>query len=152
MGEEMITTGVDELIAYLRGKDRVALQDAATVLGLPMDTLQAWVDFLVEEKILGLEYRFTKPFVYLNRDSVDAGVPHERALTLQEMRALFVEHARSKRIPDEKIVGLWHTHVINTLNKKQTYFIDQAMRRSLPDPEHAWQTYREDLLVRCTRG
>lgn len=149
----MITTGVDELIAYLRGKDRVALQDAATVLGLSLETLQAWVDFLVEEKILGLEYRFTKPFVYLNRESAEAtSEPRAHVPQLGEMRAVFIEHAKMKRIPESKVIGLWRAHVVDALDGKRAFFIDQAMRRSVPDPERSWQDYRDDLLARCTDG
>lgn len=153
MGEETITTGVDELIAYLRGKDRVSLQDATIVLNIPLDTLQAWVDFLVEEKILGIEYKFTKPYVYLNRDAVvEDTTPVQETPTLEAIRKAFLAHARDKRIPDEKMITLWRVHVQDGLERKRTYFIEQAMRRSAPDPERLWSEYRKDLIARCERA
>ena len=47
MVDGTVTTGVDDLLEYLKGQEKVAMQDAAGVLGIPMETLQAWVDFLV---------------------------------------------------------------------------------------------------------
>jgi len=153
MGEEMITTGVDELVAYLRGKDRVAMQDAATVLGIPLETIQAWVDFLVEEKLLGIEYKFTKPYIYLNREApADEPRAEDRTPTLEGLRAAFVAHARDKRIPDAKIGALWQAHVLDALEYKHAFFIEQAVRRKASEPERLLEEYRKDLLGRCANG
>jgi hypothetical protein len=155
MGEEIITTGVDELIAYLRGKDRVPMQDAAMVLKIPFETLQAWVDFLVEEKILGIEYKFTKPYIYLNKADIPPAqnaIVEDRALTFTELRDAFMSRARDKRIPEAKLLALWRAHVSDALDLKKAYFLEQAIRRNAPNPESQWLEYRRDALERCVRG
>lgn len=151
MGEDVITTGVDDLLKYLEGKDRIAMQDAATYLNVPLDTLQAWTDFLVEEKILGIEYKFTKPFIYLNKEEkqIKNKVLENTTISLAQIKEEFETRARSKQIPAVKIPELWKEHVMQALEKKRSYFMEQAQRRRAQDPEHLWQEYQEDLLSRC---
>jgi hypothetical protein len=154
VGQDTITTGVDELLAYLQGKDRVALQDTATYLNVPLDTLQAWVDFLVEEKILGIEYKFTKPYIYLNREEK----PHHKkilektAVPLPTIRSEFYDRAIAKQIPKSKVPELWRSHVETALASKKAYFLEQAGRRKVENPEHVWDAYEQDLLMRSMDG
>jgi hypothetical protein len=149
MGEEIITTGVDELLVYLQGKDRVAMQDVAAHLNVQMDTLQAWVDFLVEEKILGIEYKFTKPYIYLNKEEKPKAKVVQAQVPLSDLRNEFAERARTKQIPTGKIAELWRAHVLEALSTKKSYFIEQASRRHVTDAERMWQDYQQDLLSRC---
>lgn len=150
MGDEMITTAVDDLLAYLRGKDKVAMQDVASVLNVPLETLQAWVDFLVEEKILGIEYKFTRPFIYINEEHTKRkSTLVEPTLVLEDVKKQYIEHARAKQMPEGTILDLWRSHVLESLARKRDYFIEQATRRSATDPEQLWKKYQEQLLARC---
>ena len=154
MGEEVVTTGVDELLHYLQGKDRVAMQDAAVYLNVPLNTLQAWTDFLVEEKILGIEYKFTKPFIYLNREEKPKKkhVVEHTAVSLEQIKQEFKDRAQTKQIPASKIQELWISHVQEGLTRKKQYFLEQAARRRAPDPERLWEEYQSDLLTRSHYG
>lgn len=150
MGEELITTGVDDLLTYLQGKDRIAMQDAAVYLNIPLDTLQAWVDFLVEEKILGLEYKFTKPFIYLNHEQkTKKKIFENTTVPLSTIKEEYAAHARSKQIPAMKIPELWRSHVLEALSAKKAFFMEQATKRRAEDPERLWEEYQQDLLLRC---
>lgn len=151
MGEGTITTGVDDLIAYLQGKDRVAMQDAAVFLNVPLDTLQAWTDFLVEEKILGIEYKFTKPFIYLNREEKPKKnkILEQTTVPIEQIRQEFEEHARAKMIPSAKIPELWREHITTALATKKAYFLEQAQRRHLENAEQLWEEYQANLHARC---
>lgn len=150
MGEELITTGVDDLLHYLEGKDRVAMQDAAAYLNVPLDTLQAWTDFLVEEKILGIEYKFTKPFIYLNKEERPRKtILEQTSVSIEQIKEEFAARARSKQIPAAKIPELWKAHVREALITKKAYFFEQAKRRQAQDIERLWQEYQADLLARC---
>lgn len=149
MGEGLVTTGVDELLSYLKGKDKVAMQDAAVFLNVPLDTIQAWVDFLVEEKILGIEYKFTKPFIYLNHEEkLKHKVFEHTSVPLSQIKEEFAMHARSKQIPNTKIPDLWRTHVADALASKKAYFMEQAAKRHADNPEKLWEEYQQDLLLR----
>lgn len=152
MGDGVVTTGVDDLLAYLKGKDRIAMQDAAVVLGVPLETLQAWVDFLVEENILGIEYKFTKPFIYLNKEEPKKSkvkVVERTIVGIETLKQEYLQHAREKQIPDVKVQQLWKAHVTDALARRREFFIEQATRRHAEDPDRLWERYRADLLSRC---
>jgi len=148
--EEVITTGVDALLDLLRESDKIALGDAASKLNVPIDTLQSWVDFLVEERIVGIEYTFTKPFIYLNRDK-----PQKKKAAptpqLREIKKEYEARARKKKIPPEQIPQLWEAHVQQELAYLEPFFNEQVQRRGVQDTEERrklWQTYTKQLLGR----
>ncbi|MFP4656147.1 MAG: hypothetical protein ACLFNK_01050 [Candidatus Woesearchaeota archaeon] len=74
-----IRTGVDGLIELLSSRDKVSLPDISKELGVPQSTLESWVDFLVEEGKVEVEYKFTTPFVSLKEhpDNEDDHEPTE---------------------------------------------------------------------------
>lgn len=149
MGEEVIKTRVDDLIAFLEGKDKVPLLDAATALKVKPDTIQAWVDFLVEEGLLGIEYKFTKPFIYLNKSDHDkARIIGEEELTWETYRKAFLAKAEEKHIPSDKAQVLWKSHVLTSLEAKRQLFIDETRKRQLADAESLWNRYKAEVLVR----
>ena len=67
MTEEVVRTGVDDLLELLEHSAKIPLADAAAKLNVDAGVIQAWVDFLVEEGIVGIEYKFTTPYIYLNK-------------------------------------------------------------------------------------
>jgi hypothetical protein len=152
MGEDLVRTGVDDLLGYLQGKDRVALHDAAKALGVPVSTVQAWTDFLVEEQILGIEYKFTKPFIYLNQPEKKPAkqIFEGTASTAAEVRIAYFERAKQKLIPAEKVPELWRGHVLEALRRKREYFFEQASRRNATNPQSLWEEYQKDLIQRCS--
>lgn len=146
-----MTTGVDDLLAYLKDKDRVAMQDVASVLSVPIETIQAWVDFLVEEKILGIEYKFTKPFIYLNHEEEKPSRAKilKEGISIELLREEFVQRAQAKQIPPQKIPDLWRSHVQEGLERKRDFFMDKARQKHLSNTEMLWKQYQQQLLLRC---
>jgi hypothetical protein len=120
-------------------------------LNVPIDTLQAWVDFLVEEKILGIEYKFTKPFIYLNKEDKPKKTKllEKTAVPLSQIKEEYTARARSKQIPEAKIAELWHSHVLESLHTKKAYFLEQTAHRRIPNAEQLWEEYQRSLLARC---
>lgn len=149
MGDDVVKTGVDELIAYLEGKEKVPLLDAAAALKTTVDTLQSWVDFLVEEGILGIEYKFTKPFIYLNRkDREKAKIIGEEELSWDIYHDAFLEKAKAKQIPDLKAASLWKNHVLTVLDAKRTFFYDEVRKRRMENTDQLWKEYRTKVLMK----
>jgi len=149
VGDEFIKTGVDDLITYLEGKEKVPLLDAAATLGVKVETVQSWVDFLVEEGILGIEYKFTKPFIYLNRSNKEkAKIIGEEELTWETYHHAFLEKAREKKIPDVKGAALWKNHVLVSLEAKKPFFYDEGRKRQLTTIDAAWSDYKTGVLVK----
>ena len=155
MSTDIVTTGVDELLNYLREKDKVPMQDAATALDIPVETIQAWVDFLVEEKIIGIEYKFTKPFIYLNaaEERPAQGTVLERdAVSIEQIKREFEEHAREKKIPQSKIQELWLSHIREALTTKKNYFVEKAKQHNADDTEHLWEEYQSNIIIRARQA
>ena len=98
-----VTTGVDDLIELLKTTDRISIDDASKKLRIPLEILQSWVDFLVEEKILGIEYKFTKPFIYLNKEQgrKKEKKPEEK-LNYDVFKKEFEQKATKNNIPEIK--------------------------------------------------
>ena len=61
--DNIIETGVDKLVDIIKKKGRVSIPEAAKDLGVSTDVIEDWVDFLEEENIIAVEYKFTTPFL-----------------------------------------------------------------------------------------
>lgn len=61
--ELLITTGVDALVRLVKERQRIELEDAASILNIPPESLEDWSRVLEEEGIVRIEYRLTK--IYL---------------------------------------------------------------------------------------
>lgn len=149
MGDETVTTGVDGLIKFLEGKEKTSMLDAASELGVNLDTMQTWVDFLVEEGVLGIEYKFTKPFIYLNKTNKEKGkIIGEEELTWDAYHRSFLEKAKEKHISEMEAASLWKKHVLEVLDKKRVFFLDEARKSGLQQIESLWDEYKTDVLMR----
>mgnify|MGYP001579870522 CR=1 FL=1 len=61
--DSIIETGVDKLVKLINEKGRISSFDAAKELGVSNTVVMEWADFLEEESIISIEYKFTKPFL-----------------------------------------------------------------------------------------
>ena len=115
MVDETIKTGVDELIELLKKTDKISLLDAAKRLKVPSSILQSWVDFLVEEKIVGVEYKFTKPYIFINTEKgeITPEVTDEERVSIDLFKEDFRIKAIRKNIPEQMIDTLWANHLKN---------------------------------------
>ena len=59
----IIQTGVDKLVALIRDIDRISMKDAAKKLGVSQQSLEEWANFLEEEGVIDIEYKFSKAFL-----------------------------------------------------------------------------------------
>jgi hypothetical protein len=58
-----IETGVDRLVELINKEKKISVDDAAKKLGISKVVIQEWADFLEEEKIISIEYAFSKTFL-----------------------------------------------------------------------------------------
>jgi len=151
MAEELIKTGVDELLDLLKYSSKIPLSEAAKKLNVSLDVIQAWVDFLVEESIIGIEYKFTTPYIYLNKALEQKSTESEQAIDDSSVdifyfKKLFWEKAKKNNIPASKIDLLWKNHLLQELELKKKYFFFEAQTRKIRDIEEVWKTYESTLL------
>lgn len=148
MADSTIRTGVDELLDLLRKIDKITLSDAAKKLGLNSSLLQSWVDFLVEEEIIGIEYKFTKPIIYLNKPAEEkkARIKEEAEIGLESYKQDFKLRASEKSIPVEKISFLWRDHAKEALSRRKEFFFREAKKRNLANIDNLWRIYNEKIM------
>ena len=152
MTSAAIETGVDDLIRFLKTKGKIGLKEAAQAINVSEQTLQLWVDFLVEERILGMEYKFTKPFIFLNaelqkKESSSASDKKADALSITHYKKEFVDEAKKKKLPESTITQLWRKKVTETIDKKKDLFIREANKRGLPRTEELFKRYKQKQLA-----
>lgn len=59
----IIETGVDKLVSLTKEKGQISMEEAAKELGTSLTVVEEWANFLEEEGIINIQYRFTKPFL-----------------------------------------------------------------------------------------
>jgi len=150
MADVHVKTGVDDLINYLRTKGKVSLKEASEQLKIPETTLQLWLDFLVEERIVGMEYKFTKPFIFLNEeDTTDASNAEKDKVgkaTIDTFKEEFFSNAKQKEIPESKILSLWQNHLSKEIDKQKEFFLLEANKRAIENPERVFGLYKRRLI------
>src|SRR3989338_11633453 len=91
LADTIIETGVDKLVKLINSKGTVSSADAAKELGVSTTVIMEWADFLEEEGIISLEYKFTKPFL-VARKLAKKDV-QEKAKEFSGKREVFVRKA-----------------------------------------------------------
>jgi chromosome segregation ATPase len=66
-----IETGVDRLVELINKEKKISIDDAAKQLGISKVVIQEWADFLEEEKIISIEYSFSKTLLVVRTLSKD---------------------------------------------------------------------------------
>ena len=105
-------------------------------------TIQNWVDFLVEEKLLGIEYKFTTPYIYRNAPQKRMVIRQE---SIAELREQFLGRASEKNIPSDKLPELWEHHLLAAVEAKQPFFTIEAQKRGL-EATALWRRYVERVI------
>src|SRR3990167_2803049 len=104
MDDNVLTTSADELYNLVMSRKKISVEDASKILRLPMNIVQSLVDFLVEEKIFGIEYEFTTPYIYPYKENIKGAKGKEKSFTKGLVtKERFYEKAKSRKVPYEKI-------------------------------------------------
>ncbi|MFH1916648.1 MAG: hypothetical protein ABIJ21_05255 [Nanoarchaeota archaeon] len=146
--DQMITTGVDDLITLLSQYPKLSIDEAGKRLNVSKKVLKAWIDFLVEEKILGIEYTFTTPFIYLNRTQEQEKTKKikEEKITYQNFKDEFYEKAKKSSIPEDKMKQYWQEHLKQRLIQNKEFFMQEISNKNLPHGEELWEKYMRMAL------
>jgi hypothetical protein len=146
MTGEVIRTGVDELLDLLAHSAKVPLTEAASKLKIDAGVIQAWADFLVEEGIIGIEYKFTTPYIYLNKvveKKPQEKIEKQENYNVQYFKKEFWERARAGNIPENQVEQLWRNHVTQALELIKKYFFFEAQQKKLGETDKLWNEYKE---------
>src|SRR3989338_6336391 len=104
MADFVLRTVADELLELVGKHKKISVEDASKKLKMPAASVQALVDFLVEEKVFGIEYKFTTPYIYLYKEGVkqakgkeNSGRQDRRAL--EKVPFIFIDKFVGLKIP-----------------------------------------------------
>ena len=82
MSKGKTSTGIDTFIDLMKEKKDLSMEEAANHLQVSEDTIQKWVDFLMEEGILITHYKFMKPFItYLDEGGRISSATERKVIT-----------------------------------------------------------------------
>lgn len=134
-----VETDVDMLVSLVEQKGSISIEQAAAQLKVPMATLQRWIDFLVEEEVLGIEYKFVTPYLYFNKPLKKA---EDKNAAVEEKKE-FYKKARSRNLTDDKIKELWQRYLNQNLVDFRNHFVKKAKERGIPNSraDELWQEY-----------
>ncbi len=140
----ILQTAADQLVDFVMSKEKVTIEETAKRLKIPTKTVQALVDFLVEEKVLGIEYKFTTPYIYLSKkDSKEHSLTRKKEAPVLISKEEFYEKSKSRDISYQKIGGLWKKYLEKQLGGVREQFFERAKEKKIhPEKiEGLWQKY-----------
>ena len=142
--DSIIRTVADELFELVKKSNKISVEDAAKQLKIPISTVQALIDFLVEEKVFGIEYKFTTPYVYLYKEGVKGAKSREKSFTNGIVtKEYFYEKAKQRKVNYARIEGLWRKYLQQNIGNLKEEFIRKAKEKKISDAkaEELWQKY-----------
>jgi len=142
--DTIIRTVADELFELVKKAKRISVEDAAKQLKVPITAIQTLVDFLVEEKVFGIEYKFTTPYIYLYKDSLQQAKSKDKSFTKGLItKEQFYEKAKQKKVPYESIEGYWRKYLQQNLTSLRAEFLRKAKEKNVSDEktEELWEKY-----------
>ena len=142
--DSIIRTVADELFELVKKRSRISVEEASKQLKIPIATIQALVDFLIEEKVFGIEYKFTTPYIYLYKEGVKQAKGKEKSFAKGLVtKEQFYEKAKEKDMPYEYIEGLWRKYLQRNMVYIREEFLRKAAEKKVPEEkiEELWKKY-----------
>ena len=140
----ILKTTADQLIDFLKSKEKATIEEVAKALKIPGKTVQALVDFFVEEKVIDMEYKFTTPYIYLSKE--DAKKHHlirKKEAPILLSKEEFYTKAKSRKISYQAIGSLWKKYLEQQLVHLKEDFFEKAKKKGMHShkAESLWQKY-----------
>ena len=132
MADNVLKTSADDLYELVKSRKKIAVGEAAKILKVPSNTVQALVDFLVEEKIFGIEYKFTTPYIYISQDKRKKINIQDSLIKKLITKDDFFKKASRWNVSIEKMNDLWKKYVQENLDSIKEEFYKKANSRSIP--------------------
>jgi len=144
MANDVLKTSADDLYEAVRERKKISIEEAAKLLRMPITTVHSLVDFLVEEKIFGIEYKFTTPYVYINEEHPKNKADFQpKPLKTMATKEEFFEKAKKFNIPFNKTYEMWNRYLKENLGHIKKEFYEKAESRKIPAEKinMLWEKY-----------
>lgn len=145
--EYIVRTIADELVELVKKSGKISVEGAAKKLKVPASSIQAIVDFLVEENIFGIEYKFTTPYIYIYKEFKQPRGKEKSFTDELVTKEQFYERAKARKVSYEHIEGLWRKYLQQNLSNIRQEFLKKAKEKKVPEEkiEDLWNKYLEYL-------
>ena len=143
MVNDVLKTSADDLYELVKARKKISVEEAAKMLRMPISTVHALVDFLVEEKIFGIEYKFTTPYIYMSQEHPKRQEPQGSFTNNMITKEEFFEKAKSWNISFDRIYELWNKYIKENLDALKKEFYMKAESRGMPreNIDMLWKKY-----------
>jgi hypothetical protein len=98
----------------------------------------------VEENIFGIEYKFTTPYIYLYKDTLQQAKSKDKSFTRGLVtKEQFYDKAKQKKVPYEIIEGMWRKYLQQNLFSLREEFLRKAKEKNVSEEktEELWEKY-----------
>ena len=149
-GNEVLRTGADELYELVKSRKKISVEEAAKLLKVPLNIVQSLADFLVEERIFGIEYKFTTPYIYISQKKekmapggIESPANSESAEKKIITREEFYQKANKWKVPPERVGELWKKYVDENMSYIKEVFYTKANSKDIPREmaDGLWEKY-----------
>lgn len=140
----VLRTVADELVDLVVKSKKISIEEAAKKLKAPVQAIQALVDFLVEERVFGIEYKFTTPYIYPYKEDVKSAKVKDRSFAKDLItKEQFYKRAKERNVPYEHIGGLWRKYLQQNLTHLREEFLKKAKEKKISKEktEELWKKY-----------
>ena len=143
----VLKTSADDLHELVKSRKKISVEEAAKLLKIPINIVQSLVDFLVEERIFGIEYKFTTPYIYISEKSgkkihapLTPPPPNEEKLITKNE---FFQKANQWKLPPQKLNELWKKYLNENMDLIKKAFYEKAHDRKLSEERisRLWEKY-----------
>lgn len=130
------------LVSLVEQKGTISIEQAAKQLKVPMQIMQRWIDFLVEEDVLGIEYKFVTPYLYFNKPLKKKDATDELESKVEEKKDFFTKR-QQEGMPVDKIKELWQGYLNQNLSTFRKEFLQKAEIKGITGTksQELWQKY-----------
>ena len=143
MSNTVLKTSADDLYELVKSRKKISVEETAKILKIPINIVQSLVDFLVEERVFGIEYKFTTPYVYISQEK--GGEINLQARPAKELitKDKFFQKASKWNVSPEKINDLWKKYAQENFSYIKEEFYKKAHLRNLSEEriEELWKKY-----------
>ena len=148
---EVLKTSADELYELVKSRKKISVEEVAKLLKVPLGIVQSLVDFLVEERIFGMEYKFTTPYIYLSQEKekgIGSGIESPDSTKSAEKKIItkeeFYQKANKWNISSEKISLLWKKYVNENMGYIKEVFYTKADLKGISKEkiDNLWEKYK----------
>ena len=145
----IVKTDADHLLELVKKRKKLSVEETAKILKMPAKNVQALVDFFVEEKVLGIEYKFTTPYIYLYKTEIKEDIKTLNFVENLPSKEEFYNKAKDDNIPYKYREELWNKYIKNHLNNTKGEFYKKARLKgiSFDHIDILWKKYCDIYIL-----